>query len=677
MTSYFAYDHGLPCRNPHCKSVGKPHPNCRCYGDHAEGGDAAFCSDAREHNPDCEYFAEGGEPHPPGFIPDERFAPAEDHPPGFIPDDQFQPADSEENASHAPGFIPDDKFVGEDDPTYSLPTSLNDAMGRMAHSGLLQAQPMPTDGSITEQGIEQVKKDREQEAAIGSFLTGSGAVGLAGKAAGAIPGIAELSEMGRLGKVGATAIKGMISNSLIQGTDEVSKWMLGQGDPQDPVGAALAHIQAAGLFGLGAGAIGGTAGAAAENRLQSLAESKAGGKLMSLLSGFGSAAEGNPIEEKAFEKAIGGEGSSFDLYKKGHDAFTGMVDKGRSTVGALIPSAMGALGSEKLGPSGVFLGGAAGKLLTKPILKIFDKVVGTASKNIIAPVTMKILSSGETTGILDALNHAESVAKGYNMVSHAVDSLMKGTSNAAISAYASDKNRERKREQLDEHIGKGGSNDDVQQMIYDSHAPNAQAFAKGGEVKQPALRENNGVATHYPEQNILMNVAKGRISNYLGSLRPQAHHAKLAFDDDPDTRVQKKAYDKALDIANSPLSVLDEIRRGTVEPEHVKHFNAMYPELQGLVQRKITEKITEAQLSGKKPSYKVRQGLSMFMGTALSAELTPQNIQAAQAVFAQAAKPQQPNQPAGKSPKSTSTLSKSDAAYLTGSQALQKRAQKT
>src|ERR1700728_1671301 len=72
MTDYFAYDKGLPCRNPHCKSHGKPHPNCKCYGQgatsqaiverYASGGKVeSYCSRNQPHQRGCEYYAEGGE----------------------------------------------------------------------------------------------------------------------------------------------------------------------------------------------------------------------------------------------------------------------------------------------------------------------------------------------------------------------------------------------------------------------------------------------------------------------------------------------------------------------------------------------------------------------------------------------------------------------------------------
>lgn len=61
----YAYDAGLPCLNPHCKSHGAPHPNCRCYssGEHfAEGGEVSklrYCAQGMEHQDGCEY-AKGG-----------------------------------------------------------------------------------------------------------------------------------------------------------------------------------------------------------------------------------------------------------------------------------------------------------------------------------------------------------------------------------------------------------------------------------------------------------------------------------------------------------------------------------------------------------------------------------------------------------------------------------------
>lgn len=71
--SMATYDAGLPCLNPHCKSHGKPHPNCRCYsggeqfsdrGSLAEGGEVKpkmrYCAHGKPHMEGCSY-AKGGE----------------------------------------------------------------------------------------------------------------------------------------------------------------------------------------------------------------------------------------------------------------------------------------------------------------------------------------------------------------------------------------------------------------------------------------------------------------------------------------------------------------------------------------------------------------------------------------------------------------------------------------
>lgn len=52
-----------PCLNPHCKSYGKSHPNCKCWGEKevmfADGGNVAerFCDMEQAHMPGCEHYS--------------------------------------------------------------------------------------------------------------------------------------------------------------------------------------------------------------------------------------------------------------------------------------------------------------------------------------------------------------------------------------------------------------------------------------------------------------------------------------------------------------------------------------------------------------------------------------------------------------------------------------------
>lgn len=64
--------HYPPCLNPSCKSFGKSHPNCRCYGGNPEGKESHlfaeggavekeyYCDANRTHRKGCEYFKDGG-----------------------------------------------------------------------------------------------------------------------------------------------------------------------------------------------------------------------------------------------------------------------------------------------------------------------------------------------------------------------------------------------------------------------------------------------------------------------------------------------------------------------------------------------------------------------------------------------------------------------------------------
>ena len=63
--------HYPPCVNPSCKSFGKSHPNCRCYGGNPEGKESHlfaeggavekeyYCDDNRAHKKGCEYYKGG------------------------------------------------------------------------------------------------------------------------------------------------------------------------------------------------------------------------------------------------------------------------------------------------------------------------------------------------------------------------------------------------------------------------------------------------------------------------------------------------------------------------------------------------------------------------------------------------------------------------------------------
>ncbi len=649
----------------------------------AEGGEAGFCTKARPHDKTCQYFSEGGEAAP-DFITDDQAppdlpTPVKTESPDFIPDDQVPPDES-------PDFIPDEQVPGEnagDDANADLdPAALQakifekyhpegegqydsagQQIGGMAE-GLAQGFA-PVVSTLAETKLldipaEDIAGRQEAHPWEHGALEALGAAIGPGKAVKAL-------------KIGSGLIKGAIANGAVQAGDEVSKWILGQGDPSDGVGAALARTGLATFFG----GLFGKAGESAEKGAAKLAESKLGERLEYFLYGLSSGAKGKGgALPEAAGRLTGLSDSATKGYETGRKAYAAIGGK-------LLPASLGAVaqgynkareGYAEDGLEGGVLGGVKGMgegALSGLVASLAGKGFSKISAKVVAPTLLKILSNGKIYSLTGAFDHAANMAAGSDLATNATKGLLGLTGPGAqqvISAYGDKVNRQKIKDELDD----GWLNRDIKAESQPAEMP---GFAKGGAVSAPTEKDHGGLATHFPEQNIIMHAAKGRILGYLNSLRPEKNGLKLPFDAAPDLRERERSYNKAIDLANAPLGILEEIKRGTIEPEHVQHFNAMHPEVGGLLQKKLMEGITQLQMDDKKPSFKVRQGLSMFMGTALSSDFTPASIQAAQNVFAQAGAQKHPNPPA-KTGKNTSTLSKADDAFLTSSQARVQRSQR-
>ncbi len=658
----------LPCENPNCRSYGKPHPNCRCHGGLAKGGAVQrFCAMGRGHQSDCEYFADGGgasgtNEEPPEISQDGG---TNEEPSGMATEDG---GTNEEPPGSVPTGGTDDEPPALESPGYSLPTSVGDALHRIGGSGLLQGDnpAQPKDGEhISDEQMHLLGSQNEDAAKLAALVTGGGIAAVGAEASEAL--------------TGAKWLQQAIQGGIIQAGDEVSDMLMGD-KPESAVGSATAigaNFLFNGLFGFGSGKL----AEKASIGLKNLAEEKLAKKGMGFLSGLGYAAKGGTDARSAITQMASKENpldtSAFQLGVKYFKKI------GAPSGGALLGAKEG---WDQDGLFGALIGAGAGwtsGLVANSAVKSGAKVG--------APVLLWLLSKGTTKGLVQGIDHAAQVAHGYRALDKALG-FVSGTTPAltsrAIDAYGGGDALKR---DLDTFFGQGGMTQSVQEEIYEMNgAPSEDEyhFAEGGEVKnsprkpqkgrpKALLQVDDGVALHYPAQNMLINTARGRVSNYMMGLRPQPHAPKLPFDDAPDDRDQKRTYDRALTIAASPLTVLHEIAKGTMEPEHIKHLTAMYPELTTEIQKRVTKKIVEAQLSGKKPPYKVRQGLSMLVGAPLSGEMTPQSIQAAQAVFLKEAPP--PPQGQKGSPGSggdKAKLAKSDQAFLTGSQAREKRSQR-
>ncbi len=597
----------LPCLNANCKSHGKPHPNCRCYGLSDGGEVGSFCSESRAHKHDCEYFAGGGMADP-DFIPDDE--------PDFIPDTQ---------AEHSPDFIPDEQANDWTETAKAgaegVSQGLLGPLAPMAEVGL---------GISTKEAIAKREEEHpvahgvgETAGLVGGLLSGEGIVGAVGRGAEAA------SQAANIGKLGSAAIKAAVTASSFAGSDEVTKAFLGipGSDPESPVSAALLHVGASGLMGsltggvfsLGEGLIG--KGVASE------AGAKAASKAQEFLFKLGTS--DNPIAMLGVSAA----GSALPAYK------TSRYLEEKTD----IPVWM-----------------------SLPIIESFYTVLGNKLISRINPyvtsAAVRALSENEAEGVPYAIHYASQVAKGMKKGSEALDAIMTSGSSQ-VAPPTSDKMKE----WLKDFISGG----QVQEQIQNTASQQPQQFAHGGKVES---EPNGSFSKVFPEQNTALNTAKGRISNYLNSLRPQANQPKKPYDKHFENKEQNRQYEKAIDFAVNPLGILNHVNKGDLTPEHMKHFTNLYPEVYRYLSGEMTKRITKSQLKDEMPSYGKRQAMSLFLGAELDSSFTPVAIQTIQGLYQNKKATQQEQAPA-KSKSGKSTLSKVSQSYLTGSQARVERSQ--
>lgn len=415
--------------------------------------------------------------------------------------------------------------------------------------------------------------------------------------------------MTALPQIGSKAINGMIQMGLISGGDELSKSLLGQGDPTT---AVAAHVAESGAMGLLGGAL---FGKAEQVGLKAIENMKLGTKVNSFLSGLGHAAsfpnsEVVPLAESALTNE---EHKILDdtAFKLGQTAYKNM--------GAGVA---GAIGGHLKGRYG-FLGGAA---IEKYLEKLLSPYTSKISQKYIAPAILKAASSERVQGLTSIIDHASTCSKGFNKINRGVESLFESGGNKALEETASEKDREKLRKFIED----GGVD---KQVTEENQQAQPQGFAGGGQVKDSPEAANH-IEQVYPEQNVLLSATKGRVSNYLNSVRPIKDPNKLPYDSEHKTPQHEKDYNKVLDLANQPLSILNHVKKGSLLPEHMKHFTSMYPDLYSQLSQKMTERIAKGNLKeDKKPPYHIRQSMSLFLGSSLDSTTTPQAIQAAQQVF--------------------------------------------
>lgn len=386
------------------------------------------------------------------------------------------------------------------------------------------------------------------------------------------------------------------------------------------------------------------------------------------------------IESPVTPVSLNATKSTYGASSKGAETADDLFHGGVSKIVGKVAGGLGGFAAghaTHLGYGAESVSAGIGQYIGDKLSPTIEKVIGRPIKKHVIPAFLKVLSEGSPKSVAYAIDHASNIARGQSAIQTGVNSIFTGSKIAGKEFFH--EHSDKATEKIKKYIEHGGVDTEIQEQLnkQNQQMPPVQGFAEGGEVKKQEIAVPNDKAmdvsdhlgTVYPEQNILMNTAKARVYNYLNSVRP-IEAARLPFDNEHKNPSIEKAYNEAVGIANKPLSLLPHIQKGTLTPAQVKHMTSMWPEVHSQLSKKILERMTEAQIKKEKPPFHIRQSLSMFLGQPLDSSLTPQSIQAAQAVFVnQKIRAQQ----AALSTAKTGKMDKISKQYQTNSQAAEAR----
>lgn len=302
-----------------------------------------------------------------------------------------------------------------------------------------------------------------------------------------------------------------------------------------------------------------------------------------------------------------------------------------STLGSVIGSSLGAAAGHTVGQG--IIGALVGKEVLGPVFSAFIKPILDRYPNVDLNAFRKALSIGKN------------IQEGNRNLNSSLKNLFIAGAKTVPSHLMPDK---KTISQLNDQI---------------------QSFNQNPE-KMAELAGNSG---YYAVGH---DVALGKTAfsavQYLNNLRPQMKKGLILDPGIKPTAEEEYKFYRALEVAEQPLLVIDKIKKGTILPQDVDAVRSIYPEFYQKVSQDLMGEVVAQVNEGKSIPYKLKQGLSLFLGTPLDSTMTPESIQSIQSVFMATQKSNIPQAPQGNK-KSTSSLSKASSRYLTSDQAAQER----
>lgn len=181
------------------------------------------------------------------------------------------------------------------------------------------------------------------------------------------------------------------------------------------------------------------------------------------------------------------------------------------------------------------------------------------------------------------------------------------------------------------------SNSDIKDL--DEQAKRIQA--------QPTALEDSASGLNYylPNHGLALTASATQTAQHLNALRPTATQPTPLDEPIEPSDYAKAKFNRVLELAQQPMTALHHISQGTLTAEDVSNIQAMTPAFYAQQSKKLVQAMIDAKSKGQDIPYKIRMGVSTFLGQPMDSSLVPQTVAANQASFqANAQQNQQPPQ---------------------------------
>ena len=181
------------------------------------------------------------------------------------------------------------------------------------------------------------------------------------------------------------------------------------------------------------------------------------------------------------------------------------------------------------------------------------------------------------------------------------------------------------------------------------------------------------IGDHLPDHAAALAAKAAIAAQYLKTLKPLGEQVSPLDRITPPNKIAQAAYERQVHLAQNPMYILHNAKRGTIQPADLVTLNTIYPQLAKSIRDKAGESLINAKTDGAKIPYKHKMGLSDLMGQPLDSTQTPAAMQA----IIKSSTPAQPPQSSKKaSAVELKQINKTDQMSMTPDQARQARSQK-